>query len=69
MGICNTTTSAAVLCALTGADPVKRWSGAGITDEQLEQCSVVRTALEISRPDPTTRWKCSLQWAGLISPR
>ena len=54
MGICNTTTSAAVLCALTGADPEEAVGrGAGITDEQLEKKrSVVRTALELSRPDP-----------------
>ncbi len=54
MGICNTTTSAAVLCALTGADVEETVGrGAGITDEQLEKKrSVVRTALELSRPDP-----------------
>jgi nicotinate-nucleotide--dimethylbenzimidazole phosphoribosyltransferase len=54
MGICNTTTSAAVLCALTGAEPedvVGR--GAGITDEQLAmKTEVVRLALEINKTDP-----------------
>jgi len=54
MGICNTATSSAVLCALTGASPedvVGR--GAGLTDEQLEQKrAVVRRALDIHKPDP-----------------
>ena len=53
MGICNTTTSAAVVCALTGVDVqsvVGR--GAGITDEQLEKKrDVVRRALEVNAPD------------------
>ena len=53
MGICNTATSSAVLCALTGADPeavVGR--GAGLTDEQLEKKrSIVRRALEVNKPD------------------
>ena len=53
MGICNTTTSAAVLCALTGADPedvVGR--GAGLTDEQLQmKLDVVRRALEVNETD------------------
>jgi nicotinate-nucleotide--dimethylbenzimidazole phosphoribosyltransferase len=54
MGICNTTTSAAVLCALTGAEPEETVGrGAGITDEQLEKKrEVVRLALEINKPDP-----------------
>jgi len=47
MGICNTTTSAAVLCALTGADPEETVGrGAGITDEQLQKKrDVVRAAV------------------------
>ena len=53
MGICNTTTAAAVVCALTGADvsdAVGR--GAGITDAQLEKKrDVVRRALDINAPD------------------
>ncbi len=53
MGICNTTTSAAVLCALTGADPedvVGR--GAGLTDEQLQtKLDVVRRALSVNQID------------------
>ena len=54
MGICNTTTSAAVLCALTGADPeLVVGRGAGITDEQLEtKRNVVRRALDITKPSP-----------------
>ena len=53
MGICNTTISAAVLCALTGADPqVAVGRGAGITDEQLEKKrSVVEKALDICGAD------------------
>lgn len=54
MGICNTTTSAAVLCALTGAEPedvVGR--GAGLTDEQLQtKRDVVRRALDVNQTDP-----------------
>lgn len=53
MGICNTTTSSAVLCALTGADPedvVGR--GAGLTDEQLQmKRDVVQRALEVNEID------------------
>ncbi len=53
MGICNTTTAAAVLCALTGADPedvVGR--GAGLTDEQLAmKRAVVQRALTINQTD------------------
>ena len=54
MGICNTTTSSAVLCALTGAEPEEAVGrGAGITDEQLaKKREVVRLALEINKTDP-----------------
>lgn len=54
MGICNTTTSAAVLCALTGAEPEETVGrGAGITDEQMaKKREVVRAALELNKPDP-----------------
>ena len=54
MGICNTTTSSAVLCALTGAEPEETVGrGAGITDEQLaKKLEIVRTALEINPIDP-----------------
>jgi nicotinate-nucleotide--dimethylbenzimidazole phosphoribosyltransferase len=54
MGICNTTTSAAVLCALTGAEPEEAVGrGAGITDEMLvKKREAVRTALELNKPDP-----------------
>lgn len=54
MGICNTTTAAAVLCALTGAEPddvVGR--GAGLTDAQLiKKREAVRRALDVNDPDP-----------------
>ncbi len=54
MGICNTTTSAAVLCALTGAEPEEAVGrGAGITDEQLvRKREVVQLALETNKTDP-----------------
>jgi nicotinate-nucleotide--dimethylbenzimidazole phosphoribosyltransferase len=53
MGICNTTTAAAVVSVLTGAgvdDVVGR--GAGITDAQLKRKrDVVRCAIDFNRPD------------------
>jgi nicotinate-nucleotide--dimethylbenzimidazole phosphoribosyltransferase len=54
MGICNTTTASAVLCALTGAEPEETVGrGAGITDEQLaKKRDVVRLALEVNKTDP-----------------
>lgn len=54
MGICNTTTSSAVLCALTGAEPEETVGrGAGITDEQLaKKRDIVKLALETNAPDP-----------------
>jgi nicotinate-nucleotide--dimethylbenzimidazole phosphoribosyltransferase len=54
MGICNTSTSSAVLCALTGAEAEEAVGrGAGLTDGQLaKKIDVVRTALETNRPDP-----------------
>jgi nicotinate-nucleotide--dimethylbenzimidazole phosphoribosyltransferase len=45
MGICNTATSSAVLCALTGAPPEEVVGrGGGVTDEQLAQKREVGTA-------------------------
>ena len=54
MGIANTTTSAAVLCALTGVAADKAaGKGAGLTEEAYKRkIEVVRTALEINGPDP-----------------
>ncbi len=54
MGIGNTTTSAAVLAALTGAAvPAVVGRGGGITDAALDKKRlVVQTALEKHRPDP-----------------
>lgn len=53
MGICNTTSSSAVLCALTGMQPEKATGrGAGITDAQLEKkIAVVKCALDVNQPD------------------
>ena len=54
MGIANTTTSAAVLCALTGAAPEKAaGKGAGLTEAAYKRkIEVVREAIEVNRPDP-----------------
>ncbi len=53
MGIGNTTTSSAVLCALTGIDPADAVGRGGcITDAMLaHKRDVVRTALAVNRPD------------------
>jgi nicotinate-nucleotide--dimethylbenzimidazole phosphoribosyltransferase len=53
LGIGNTTTSAAVLCALSGLDvDVTVGKGAGLTEEQFQsKKAVVRKALEINKPD------------------
>ncbi|KRQ85932.1 Nicotinate-nucleotide--dimethylbenzimidazole phosphoribosyltransferase [Caloramator mitchellensis] len=54
MGIGNTTTSAAVLSALSGLSPdVVVGKGAGLTDEQHQnKKNVVKRALEINKPNP-----------------
>ena len=53
LGIGNTTTSAAVLCALDGLDVDETvGKGAGLTEEQFQnKKAVVRKALEINKPD------------------
>ena len=53
MGIGNTTTSAAVLAALTGADAeLVTGRGSGLNDEALEhKINVVREAIRINAPD------------------
>jgi len=53
MGIGNTTTSAAVLCALTGAPPEQAaGKGAGLKEEAYRRkIEVIRTAIELNRPD------------------
>ncbi|MCX7903326.1 MAG: nicotinate-nucleotide--dimethylbenzimidazole phosphoribosyltransferase [Caloramator sp.] len=53
MGIGNTTTSAAVLCALSGLSPdIVVGKGAGLTDEQHKnKINVVKKALEVNKPD------------------
>lgn len=54
MGIGNTTTSAAVLAALTGRDPYEvTGRGSGLTDEAYElKKRVVADAIAVNRPDP-----------------
>ena len=54
MGIGNTTTSSAVLCALTGIDPdLAVGKGAGLTDEGFEKKKrIIRDAIVKHRPDP-----------------
>ena len=54
MGIGNTTTSAAVACALLGRRPEDfTGRGAGLSDAGLERkVDAVRRALEVNRPDP-----------------
>ncbi len=54
MGIGNTTTAAAVLCALLGLDPAQvAGRGAGLDDDGLaRKVAVIRRALAINRPDP-----------------
>jgi nicotinate-nucleotide--dimethylbenzimidazole phosphoribosyltransferase len=54
MGIANTTASAALIAAFTGADPAEvTGRGTGIDDvTHARKVQVVRTALELHRPDP-----------------
>ena len=54
MGIANTTSSAAVLCALTGIDAEKTvGKGAGLNEEAYRhKINVVRTAIANNKPDP-----------------
>lgn len=54
MGIGNTTTSSAVLCALTGIDAgLAVGKGAGLTDEGFEKKKrIIRDAIVKHRPDP-----------------
>ncbi|MBQ1122077.1 nicotinate-nucleotide--dimethylbenzimidazole phosphoribosyltransferase [Streptomyces sp. B15] len=54
MGIANTTASAALIAACTGADPTEvTGRGTGINDEtHARKVEVVRRALELHQPDP-----------------
>ena len=54
MGIANTTASAALIAAFTGADPADvTGRGTGIDDATLaHKVDVVREALALHRPDP-----------------
>jgi nicotinate-nucleotide--dimethylbenzimidazole phosphoribosyltransferase len=54
MGIANTTASAALIAAFTGADPdAVTGRGTGIDDEmRAHKVAVVRRAVELHRPDP-----------------
>lgn len=53
MGIANTTTSAAVLCALSNLEPdVVVGKGAGLTEEQYRhKIEVVKRALDVNKPN------------------
>lgn len=55
MGIGNTTTSAALIAAFTGADPdAVTGRGGGLGEpRRLHKVSVIRTALDLHRPDPS----------------
>jgi len=55
MGIGNTTTSAAVLCALTGLPPKQATGkGAGLSEEAYRhKVNVVQQALELNKPNPS----------------
>jgi len=54
MGIGNTTTSTAVLCALTGIEPERAaGKGGGLTEDAYERkLKVIRAALYKNKPDP-----------------
>jgi nicotinate-nucleotide--dimethylbenzimidazole phosphoribosyltransferase len=54
MGIGNTTTSAAVLSALSGLPPeLTAGKGTGLTEEQFEnKKDIIKTAIEINTPNP-----------------
>ena len=54
MGIGNTTTSAAVVCALLGLDPDRvAGRGAGLSSSGLQRKrEVIRRAINLNRPDP-----------------
>ncbi len=54
MGICNTSTAAAVTAAFTGADPkVITGKGAGINDTHYQnKIAAIERALELNKPDP-----------------
>lgn len=53
MGICNTTTTAAVACALLGISPEEMTGrGAGITEEQFQKkIDAIKSALKVNKPD------------------
>ena len=55
MGIANTTVSAALIAVFTGTDPAEvTGRGTGINDEtHARKVDVVRSALELHRPDPS----------------
>lgn len=54
MGIGNTTTSAACVCAIFGMDPAETAGrGAGLTEEGVRRkAEVIRDAIAVNRPDP-----------------
>jgi len=55
MGIGNTTTSAAVVCALMGMDPAEvAGRGAGLSDKGLiRKINTIRRGIAVNQPDPT----------------
>ncbi len=71
MGIGNTSTSAAVLSALTGASgrrwhrPGRRPDGSGLRHEKSGCCGRPWPCIA---PTPPTRWGYWLPWAGWIWP-
>ena len=67
MGVANTTASAALVCAFTGADPARATGrGAGIDDQTyLRKVDVVRKALALHQPDPTDPLEVLAAFGGL----
>jgi len=55
MGIANTTSATAIICAVTGVSPFKATGrGTGVDDKGLEhKAQVIQKALDFHKPDPT----------------
>ncbi|MDR1703684.1 MAG: nicotinate-nucleotide--dimethylbenzimidazole phosphoribosyltransferase [Clostridiales bacterium] len=66
MGIGNTTTTAAVLCALTGAAPAQAaGKGAGLKEEAYRhKLGVIETALRVNAPDSSDPIDCLAKVGG-----
>ena len=67
VGIGNTTTSSAVVAAITGLDPAELVGfGTGISsDQHLHKISVVREALELHKPNPSDAYDVLRKVGGL----